>query len=335
MTSIISTRSKRILLLFIVLVIMLAIVVTVSANDKTDVQSGGDAVGYTAIVGSPLTINVAKDASYQVKHDGVDPTSPGQVYDDNDEEADSGIFLWFDGVAVGPDFSNHEGGTASNNYSDWVGTSQSSVTGSGTSADPWIVETDVENADTGATMTVGTIYVNGDDHFRINWQICLTQTGAASTFLAADYYLEGSDYGYGFYDEESGSVGGYNETQDWYQVFTPITPADFYYEGYYGTVWDLIGYESVPGNGFNNTISSEHIDNGAGLQWNTTIDGCSEFSSFWSFGELPIIPTTTSVSMSELVGSNSGGNMLLFVGILAAAALSFVVIRQRLLKKRA
>lgn len=179
MSSDISSRLKarRVLLIFLILVLMLVIVVTVSADEKTSGPTGGAAVGYTVIGGSPLTINVATDASYQVIHEDVDPTLPGQVYPVLGEEADAGIFLWYDGVAVGPDFINHASGSLSNSYSPWVNTDQSTVAGSGTSSDPWIVETVVENASTGATMTVGTIYTNGDEYFRIDWQICLTSTG--------------------------------------------------------------------------------------------------------------------------------------------------------------
>ena len=47
-----------------------------------------------------------------------------------------------------------------------------------------------------------------------DWDICLPQPAAVSTFLAADYYLQGSDNGYGLYDAQSGSVGGYNAAQN-------------------------------------------------------------------------------------------------------------------------
>jgi hypothetical protein len=324
---------KRLLLIMLVLVMMLFIAVSASADEKTGGDSGGNAVGYTQIVGSPLTINVATDASYQVIHDIVDPLTPGQVYPTSAEEADAGLFLWFGGVAVGPDFNNHESGSASNDYSPWVNTSQSAVLGTGTSADPWIVETDVENISTGATMAADTIYVNGDDYFRIDWEICTATSGAASTFLAADYYLQGSDDGYGYYDASTGSVGGFNELQDWFQIFTPVTPPSAYYEGYYGSVWDLIGSSSVPGSGFNNSIDNTLVDNGAGLQWDFTGGGCTEFRSFWSFGDTPVLPPT-SVALADFDGGISANYTLVFAGVLAILFVIFLVARYQLVKNR-
>ncbi|MFN2188452.1 MAG: hypothetical protein ACK2T3_06795 [Candidatus Promineifilaceae bacterium] len=328
-----SVSLKRLLVVVLTLLLLLTVAITASANDKPGVENGGESVGYTAISGSPLTINVAKDASYQVVHDAVNPSTPGQVYPTGYDEADAGVFLWFDGVAVGPDFDNHSV-SASNSYSPWVNVSQSAVTGSGTSVDPWVVETEVANDSTGATMTVGTIYVNGNDYFRINWQICTSTVGDASTFLAADLYLQGSDNGYGFYDEDSGSVGGYNQSQDWYQIFTPVTPADHYYEGYYGDVWDLIGDSSLPGTGFDDTYSTSYIDNGAGLQWDASIDGCSEFAAFWSFGEIAIIPDPTSVSVSDLSGANSGGGIMMLTAVLGGMAAAVILVRRRMRKEQ-
>jgi hypothetical protein len=317
----------------LILVMMLAIVVTASADEKTGGDSGVSDVGFTQIVGSPLTINVAMDASYQVIHDLVDPLSPGQVFPTSAEEADAGLFLWFGGFAVGPDFDNHASGSASNSYSPWLNTNQSDVLGSGTIADPWIVETDVENLDTGVTMAADTIYVNGDDYFRIDWEICVPTSGAASTFIAADYYLQGSDDGYGYYDADSGSVGGFNEPQDWFEIFTPVTPPSAYYEGPYGSVWDRIGSAGVPGAGFDDTIVNTLVDNGAGLQWDFTADGCTEFRSFWSFGDTPVLPPT-SVALADFDGGSSANYTLVFAGILAILFATFLVVRHQLVKNR-
>ncbi|MGB3714220.1 MAG: hypothetical protein WA996_07310 [Candidatus Promineifilaceae bacterium] len=263
----------------------------------------------------------------------VDPTRPGQVFPTSADEADAGLFLWFGGFAVGPDFDNHASGSASNSYSPWLNTNQSDVLGSGAIADPWIVETDVENLDTSATMAADTIYVNGDEYFRIDWEIRVPSSGAASTFLAADFYLQGSDDGYGYYDAATGSVGGFNEPQDWFEIFTPVTPPSAYYEGYYRDVWNLIGTADVPGTGFNSTIDNTLVDNGAGLQWDRTIDGCAAFTAFWSFGDTPVLPPT-SVSFSDIDGSMSANYTLVFAGILAILFVMFVAVRYHLVKNR-
>ncbi len=45
--------------------------------------------------------------------------------------------------------------------------------------------------------------------------------------------LRGSDTGAGYYNAASGSVGGYNAAQDWFMVFTPVTPVSHYQESGY------------------------------------------------------------------------------------------------------
>ena len=134
---------------------------------------------------------------------------------------------------------------------------------------------------------------------------------------------------------QSGSVGGYNLAQNWFQIFTPIRPATHYYEAGYSQVWNAIGSAGAPGPGFNDTISPNYIDNGAGLQWDLYVNGCTTVSAFWSFGETPTIPpveppyqdtcgyvlweetlpvsTNTSISLSELVGTlDVTGRLLLW-----------------------
>ncbi|MCB0201902.1 MAG: hypothetical protein KDI03_17685, partial [Anaerolineae bacterium] len=293
-----------------------------------------DLVTYTPITGSPLQINVANDASYQVKHDAVAST-PGQVYWTQGNTADAGIFLWYDGYVIGPDFGNHPDYSATNYVDPWEAVGQGPVTGSGTPADPWMVETNLVHSPSGASLTTRNSYVDGDSYFRLDWDICLPQPASVSTFLAADYYLQGSDYGYGLYDAPSGSVGGYNGSLDWFQIFTPIRPASHYYEAWYYEIWDAIGSAGAPGAGFNDTLNPSYIDNGAGLQWDVFINSCTTVSAFWSFGETPTIPpveppyqdtcgyvlweetvpvsTASSVSLSELVGTlDTTGRLLLW-----------------------
>ena len=236
---------------------------------------------------------------------------------------------------IGPDFWNHPDSSAANYVDPWETVGQGPVTGSGTPGNPWMVETDLVHSPSGASLTTRNSYVDGDSYFRLDWDICLPQPAAVSTFLAADYYLQGSDYGYGLYDAPSGSVGGYNGSLDWFQIFTPIRPASHYYEATYYQIWDAIGSAGAPGPGFNDTLTSSYIDNGAGLQWDLFVNGCATVSVFWSFGETPTIPpveppyqdtcgyvlweetvpvsTATTVSLSELVGTlDTTGRLLLW-----------------------
>lgn len=248
-----------------------------------------EVVTYTPITGDPLQINVANDASYQVIYFSELGT-PGQVYWTFGNTADAGIFLWYDGYVIGPDFWNHPDPSAANYYDPWATVSQGAVTGNGTQNSPWTVETNLVHAPSGATLTTRNSYVNGDNYFRLDWDICLPQPAQISTFLAADYYLQGSDSGYGLYDPMSGSVGGYNVRQDWFQIFTPIRPATHHYAARYWEVWQAIGWAGQPGPGFNDTINTGLVDNGGGLQWDLFVNGCATVNAFWSFGETPTIP---------------------------------------------
>jgi hypothetical protein len=319
------TPISRLFVVFLALLLTVGLAATAAADGKG--ESSGNAVGFTPIVGSPLTINVAVDGSYQVIHDAVDPTTPGQVYPTSYDEADAGIFVWYGNYVIGPDFDNHDV-SASNSYDAWTNVTQSAVTGTGTEGDPFVITTDVINNASGVTGSIDTTYVNGQDYFRPDWEICVPATGGISTFLAADFYLQGSDDGYGYYDAATGSVGGYNEAQDWYQIFTPITPADAYMESNYWMIWDVIGSAGTAGTGFDNTILDTLVDNGGGLQWNEAVSGCANFASWWSFGTTPITPPT-SVDVSELSGTTSTGLLPLLVTVVAVLCLAGAMLLRR------
>ncbi|MCB0207302.1 MAG: hypothetical protein KDH89_20975, partial [Anaerolineae bacterium] len=108
-----------------------------SSHAPASPQLAPDVITFTPIAGgAPLQINVANDASYQVIY-GSGSTTPGQVYWTNADIADAGLFLWYDGYVIGPDFSNHPSGSASNYYDVWTPAAQGAVTGNGTPGDPW------------------------------------------------------------------------------------------------------------------------------------------------------------------------------------------------------
>jgi hypothetical protein len=242
--------------------------------------------GCTALPGSPITIIAGKDAGYQVYY-----TSGGKraslVYQPLFDEGDAGLFVRYNNAIIGPDFWNHLT-TAANAYDPWTNLSQSGVTGSGTVASPWAIETKVIHPLSGVMMTTTTSYVNGSNSFRIDWEVCLPQAGTASTFLAADFYLQGGDLdpSYGVYDTSSGAVGVTNQALSWLQTLTPLTPTDSYFAGAPGSLWAAIGETGAPGAGFNRTINSAAIDTAAGLQWNRTLSNCGRFSATWNVTDL-------------------------------------------------
>jgi len=266
---------------------------------------------------APLTILVAADGSAQVQYAYVPPVTPnGQFFPDDQSLADMGSFLWIGSSAYGPDF-----GSRSSAYSSpplaFTQLSQSSVSGTGTSGDPWIVTTMLGAGVTGAQISQKITCVNGQQYYRMDSTIANTSTNPINVtyFHAGDIFLKGSDNGYGYYDPATGAIGGKNQTQDWFVLFVPSTPATKYEENEFSTIWTKIGQGGAQGSGFASTYRpADFIDNGAGLQWSgiAVLAGQSTtISDFVSFGTTPISVNPHDLSIIKsaspnpvLVGSN-------------------------------
>ncbi len=255
------------------------------------------------ITGSPLKITIGADSSIQTAYNGL-----GQVYGWQDKSADSGIWLQVGSDVYGPD-SCFNGRNATNLYvvRPWSRTSHSGPTGSGTAGDPWVVTTVLDAGATGFRVTQRVSYVNGQDYFRLDWDIANT-SGSSQTvklYHAVDSYFANDDYGLGYYDAGSGAVGAYVPSGPWYMLFVPTSPATAHQEGWYYEIWENIGYcgdnftcpvsgSCEPGPGFNNTIdtSPAGVDNGFGLEWQRTIGSGSHAiaGDWWTFGSIPNLP---------------------------------------------
>ena len=266
---------------------------------------------------APLTILVAADGSAQVQYAYVPPFIPnGQFFPDDQSLADMGVFLWIGNSAYGPDL-----GTRSSAYGTpplaFTQVSQSSVSGSGTSGDPWVVTTVLDVGVTGARISQKITCVNGQQFYRMDSTVSNTSQSPINVtyFHAGDIFLKGSDDGYGYYDPGTGAIGGKNQTQDWFVLFVPSTPATKYEENTYSTIWTKIGHSGAQGSGFASTYRpADLIDNGAGLQWSNIAilaGQSSTISDFLSFGTQPVavIPHDLAINKSAspnpvLVGSN-------------------------------
>lgn len=234
------------------------------------------------ITGSPLAVVVTADSSLQIYYQGG---TSGQVFSPSSQRGNAGTHIGVDGVAYSPGSMNP--------------VSQTPVTGAGSADDPFTVVTVYDVAQTGLRVTETVRMVNGQPYFRIDRRITNTRAQARQVrvFHYADLYLLGSDRGYGYYDPATGAVGGQNANADFFQAFIPITPAQFYSEGGYSTVLSQVSTAAAGGANLPNTIlpagdPANLIDNGAALQWNTTIGANSSrtISDFWSFGVTPQIP---------------------------------------------
>jgi len=271
------------LVLTVLLALVFGSVVTVTAEPKTP-GNIRPAQSLATISGNPLRIVVSGDGRIQVYYAGQ---TGGQFFSPNTDSANHGTFLWVNNAVYG----------FNGNY--FTEVTQAGPTGNGSAGSPWTVTTTFAAGTTGVRVVQGVSYVNGQQYFRIDSQLVNTATVTATVtyFHAGDLYLQGSDYGYGYYNQATGGVGGYNENRDWYIVLQPITPGSKYEEDDYGTIWDHIGY-SAPGQGLDNTINTSLLDNGAGLQWSNIVLGPNQsttVSSWVSFGTAPVaVPTATS-----------------------------------------
>jgi len=250
-------------------------------------------VEFKEISGAPLRIEVGSNGSVQVTHQNH--PDRGAAYG----RADSGFFLAIGSDVYSPDLANSGGQSAypSGPANRLNLVSHEGPTGSGTAADPFKIVTtqtlDGSGANLGVVQTVS--YINGNEYFRQDWDI--TNNGSSEVcfkaYHAADVYFAGSDSGIGYYNAASGSVGGYNEAQDWFMVFTPVTPADHYEEGNFRSdIWDAVSNAAD----LNDSIISESVDNGFALQWNKCVQPgeTTTITDLWSFGENEetVIPPT-------------------------------------------
>jgi hypothetical protein len=283
------------LMLAMGLALVVALLVpAVALADKGGPQGDVDpaAVGHVTIAGDPLTIHIATDTSIQVEYAGK---PDGQVSPPFEDEADSGGLMWWapagaGQVVRGPDWANHDTSSA-NPVIPWVPLSQSSVYGSGTTADPWQVDTTVSIQTVDVTQWIR--YVDGESCFRVLYNVS-SRTPEPSSFTffhAADLHPDDSDFGYGFHDPVTDAVGAWNQDMTFLEFLVPVTedlgfpmpPASHFQEGYYEDIWDAIGDTTGPGPGFDDTVDPSWKDTGAGLQWDLQLPGVDPPGNFIEF----------------------------------------------------
>jgi hypothetical protein len=284
---------------------------------------------FRTITGTPLTIYVADDASFQVLNANV-PGS-GQFYPSGGtcNPGDAGVFADAGGILYAPNFGMHPCGTATGSigtFTPWTPVSISAVTGSGTSGSPFTVVVVVDAGTTGLRLTMTVTYVNGNGFFDVSNVFTTTgQPGPIDVFFGADLYLAASDSGIPFRDGTTGGVGGQNcgTTQTYTIQFIPTTAADDYAANGYSSVWQQIGADAL-----GNTVTTGCLDNGSALQWNdravnagapTTINARVQFTGF-------VGPSPTPTGPAAVVPTLSFPMMALFA--VALASLAFVMMRR-------
>lgn len=279
----------------------------------------------TTIAGSPLTVRVGDDLSFQVLNANI--PGVGQIYpSDSSDTADMGWIVHVGGVQYTPDFPDHEGSATSNlgAATPYATRSVSAVTGGGTVANPFQVSVNATLGSSGLRSTQVVRYVNGQNYFTKS--LTLTNQGTspqnAAVFLGADIYLAGADSGVPYRDAGAGIVGGQDcgATPSYYILLIPQTPADAWSGASYSSIWSQIGAAAL-----NNTLATGCIDNGAALQWNRTIaPGASvTIQAVTSFGDIPAVALFNINSVTPASGAQGQSVNVTITGLGFAPGTTF------------
>ncbi|HSN53471.1 MAG TPA: hypothetical protein VLT32_02310 [Candidatus Sulfomarinibacteraceae bacterium] len=303
-------------------VALIGVVPAAADGDKGTTTEGVETAYGTITSAGPLDeIFAGVDAATQISY--ISDTDY-QVYPPSTIPADYGTFVVVNGVLYAPDFTDH-GSTATSSlgtYTVFTQVSQSTVTGSGTAADPYEITTVVDVGTTGLRITQLDSYVVGEEQYRTDVTLANSTGSPVSGILyrAMDCYLAGSDDSYGM---QSGTSVGcsatpFNSPPGRIELLDPITGGNNYYQAEYSEVWAAIGTH-LP---FDDTCRcNELIDTGAGISWNFTVPASgsvtySHYSVFSPTGGQPPapepgIPTLGGLGIALLAG------LLLAIGILA------------------
>ncbi|MGH2846437.1 MAG: hypothetical protein ACRDL0_10565 [Thermoleophilaceae bacterium] len=151
---------------------------------------------------------------------------------------------------------------------------QSPVSGSGSSADPFTVTTVVDAGSTGLQVTQTDSYVVGEDSYQTEIEVSSVESSQSVViYHAADCLLGDSDSGHGFFNPSTGGIfcaaNPNNSPPARLLGFTPLNRGSNYYEAHFDEVWD-----AVNGSPFPDICECDLLqDNGAGLSWEAFVFG--------------------------------------------------------------
>lgn len=249
------------------------------------------AVPYTTISGSPLSIVIGAEHSFQVENSDI--PGVGQIFPPTSTgPADMGWFVRDGATLYAPDFGNHEAGSATGGlgaFTPFTAQSQSAVSGDGSAANPFRVTTTTTLGSSGLTATDVVTYVNGDNYFIKQFSVINNSATAHDLriFLAGDIYLAASDSGVPYFDATLSSPGGQDcaSPASYFILLIPQTPTTSYTGSSYSDVWGQVGSGQLSGS----LTGTSCIDNGAGLQWNRTLAAgeSTTIVAATSFGDIP------------------------------------------------
>jgi hypothetical protein len=177
-----------------------------------------------------------------------------------------GTYLAVNGELFGPAYNP----SGSFTLTPWTPVSQSSASGSGTSADPYRIVTVVDAGSTGLRVEQTDSYVAGTQAYRTEVRITNRGSTALSGVLyrAGDCFLQEHDEGYGRVDGGAPACVVDASSSSRIEQWLPTTPGSHLFEGNYRRVWALI---DAQGQFPDSCECGVLTDNGAGLSWPVSI----------------------------------------------------------------
>lgn len=229
-------------------------------------------VSAASIVSSgPLTqINTSDYLNCDVRH--IDDSSP-EWYG----TTACGTFLATGGTLWGPPTL-----PAGSNASPRTGYQpvSSTLSGSGTLADPYRSTTVVTLPGSSLTITQVDSYVVGREDYRTSATVT-NSAGAAATgilYTAGDCYLQNSDRGYGLQQGSSAVCSTSPNVGGRIEALVPITAGNHWQQDGYSTIWSVIGSQQH----FRDTCRcTSYIDNGIGLSWDLNVPAGGSATISW------------------------------------------------------
>lgn len=221
------------------------------------------------------------------------------------DPADCGTFLAVGSELFGPGELNSRAATSMGTTT-WTPVSQTK-SGTGTQADPWVLTTVVRGG--GFEITQTDTYSTGNEFYATTSSVKNISDAAQGFTLyhAADCYLQDNDYGFGEYDESTGTVicraedpeNGQHTDRGRVEQFVPTTAGSNYYYSSYNEVWDKLKDRAPLPNKLERADSNR--DNAMALSWtrtlepNATVD-YSLITSFSPKGQVALSSATCAVA---------------------------------------
>ncbi|MEN3361542.1 MAG: hypothetical protein V7637_5524 [Mycobacteriales bacterium] len=266
-------------------------------------------------------VEVSDQLNCNVNHTGDDhsewfqlPQVPAGT--PNADNTACGTFLAAGGALFGP--ANLPAGPATGRTA-WTPTSQTAVTGTGTSTDPFTIVTVVAAGATGLRVTQTDSYVIGQESYRTDIAVANNGAGQATATLyrAGDCFLGNNDKGNGVIDPATGAVACTQTNAAGViriEQMLPLTAGSRFIEGqFFDDVWVAVhsGLPLPNSCACDPPTATNAIDNGMGLSWDATLPaGASQtFSSLVTFspvGRTPLTMAKTADAASVTAGGADG-----------------------------